>query len=497
MYRGSPHKGIVPPGQVARMLKIAHTRAHLGRRRTLEKLTSGNFWWPGMPTDVDAFVESCWTCARQKGRYGKRQPRPGAILKGERNFGTIYIDYVHMPQVKGFKYCLTVQCAFTRFLEVFPTKSNTAKETAYHLSRYFLRHGVPDVLSSDRGVHFANSTIEELCRSLKVTQKLHTAYRPQATGSLERVHRTLKASLFCAAADQGNTWLDNLDFMVAILNSCKNEKTNRSPYYLVHGQDWNGFTGSITSANAPATMGYGRSMADRIQRLQKATRAVNDYIDAQQKNQPGEFESPTLVPGDLVLIHRPQSVESKESKLSWIGPYKVLIAAPYAAQLENVRNGATDWVSTHHIRKVPPRPRRLEVDSYESEGEESPLFTTPVVTPAPKAPPTTSPEGLSPPKVTPTTMPAASHSPPNVASNSASRAAQNSDLLTEFFRGIKLKKSVNQSSQSLQAKTAETAGRKRPAQSPPQAPPAPRKPRRSTRQTRQPDRLTYAAIAAA
>ena len=463
MIKGEPHKGIVPPSKIARMLRVAHSPAHLGRDRTLNKLTDGHFWWPKMSDDVATFVDSCWTCARRKGNYGKKKPPPGAIDKGSRNFGTVYCDYVHMPEVKGFKYLLTVQCGFTRFLTAFPTRTNTAKETAFHLSRYFLRHGVPDKLSSDRGVHFANAVIEELCSALKIEQKVHTAWRPQSTGSLERVHRTLKASLFCTSADNGNTWLDNLDFVVATLNGCSTEHRSVSPYFLVFGQSWNGFTPTLAPSNASQKMGYGRTLVGRIQRLQKLTKVINETLDRQNKSKQGHYQKPHLVPNDLVLIHRPQSVEAKSSKLDWVGPYRVLVVGQLTAKLQNPKNEATDWVSLHHIRKVPPRPSRLEEDSLEfceSEGVEH----------EPAVP-------LSPPKVVPKTSP-----------NSAQKLPKKTDSLSKFFSGKKLRKRVNQS-KSLPIPSP------RQAQSSPTPPPVQGELRRSSRQRRQPDRLTYASVA--
>ena len=411
MLDGEPHQGIVPPSKIAKMLRLAHSPVHLGRDRTLKKLIDGHFWWPKMSDDVATFVDSCWTCARRKGNYGKRKPAPGALDKGNRNFGTVYCDYVHMPEVKGFKYLLTVQCGFTRFLTAFPTRTNTAKETAYHLSRYFLRHGVPDRLSSDRGVHFANSVIEELCSALKIQQKVHTAWRPQSTGTLERVHRTLKASLFCTSADNDNTWLDNLDFVVATLNSCPTEHRSDSPYYLVFGQEWNGFSPTLEPSNANQRMGYGRTLVGRIQRLQRLTRVINDTLDRQRKSKPGHYQRPNLVPNDMVLIHRPQSVEAKSSKLDWVGPYRVLVVGQLTAKLQNPDNQVTDWVSLHHIRKVPPRPSRLEEDSLEfceSEGVEH--------------------------------VPAVPLPPPKSAPKSPPKPAQNSDLLADFFRDYSLRK---------------------------------------------------------
>ena len=378
MIKGDQLAAVVPPAKVAQFLRLAHTRAHVGRDRTLANLKSGAFYWPNMGDDVATFVESCVHCAGQKGRYGRAKPRPGAIDKGTRAFGTLYIDFIDLPEVNGYRYAMTAQCGLTRYLEVYPCKTNSARDTARCLTEFILRHGKPDTLSSDRGLHFKNAVIANMCESTGINQRLHVSWRPEASGSIERAHRTLKTSLFAASLENNTTWLENYKLVVAILNSQPNQSTGRSPFYLAYGREWHGVLPTVADAS-PDQFETGRELAERLQRIQNAVVAMNRATVNELNVAPGKFEKP-LLPGDHVLIHRPVSAAARRvgAKLKWVSGYSVVKSFDQVAKLRNDKTGATDYVSTHHIRHVPKRPRRLEEDSleillHESEGAAAPL----------------------------------------------------------------------------------------------------------------------------
>ena len=54
------------------------------------------------------------------------------------------------------------------------------------------RFGVPKVLESDNGPAFVSQVSQGLARQLGMNWKLHCAYRPQSSGQVERMNRTLR-----------------------------------------------------------------------------------------------------------------------------------------------------------------------------------------------------------------------------------------------------------------------------------------------------------------
>jgi transposase InsO family protein len=55
--------------------------------------------------------------------------------------------------------------------------------------------GIPVSIGSDNGPAFMAEVIQLLAEGLGITWKLHTAYRPQSSGKVEHMNRTLKLQL--------------------------------------------------------------------------------------------------------------------------------------------------------------------------------------------------------------------------------------------------------------------------------------------------------------
>ena len=357
---------VVPPSYIGKLVKLAHSSAHLGVKRTLEFLKE--YWWPDKSDDVAAFVASCDACLRKKGRYGNKQPRAGTTLKGTSPFQVIYLDYINLPSVRGFKYAMTLQCSLTRWIEVYPSQTNTAKDTAKFLCKFILKHGeLPEIISSDRGTHFANSTMEQFCKQLGIDQKLHCSWRPQSSGGIERMHRTLKSSLFTAAYENSNTWLDNLEMVQSILNSCVNESTKCSPFFAIRGKDWKlPAMPNISLENSDRVENLGYTLTKRLNQCHRAIVKISEAADEKRRMEKNvRFDSSQLQPGDQVLVYRPVSAEARELNMPWTGPYTVIIANDLTAKLRNNYNSTEDYVSRHHIKLVPPKPKFMIGDEEE------------------------------------------------------------------------------------------------------------------------------------
>ena len=359
-------KIVIPPSFILTVVKTAHSVAHVGVERTLESLSS--FWWPKKEMDVKAFVSSCEACLRRKGRYGNLHPPAGSILKGTTPFEVIYIDYINVPTCRGFKYCMTLQDSLTRWIEVFPSKTNTAIDTAKFLAKFVVKWGItPKIISSDRGTHFANEVMTRFCENLKIKQNLHCAWRPQSSGSIERMHRTLKNSLFCAAWESKNQWLDNLDIVVSILNSLKNRSTKCSPFYALHGYEWSHPGMPVVSSwSVKPGENIGFTLCERLEKCHRAIIQMSQAADERRVLEANSrYEVEPLATGDQVMIFRPVSAEAKETNMPNIGPYTVVQANELTAKLRNNDNGVEDYVSRHHIKKIKPKP----AFAYDDEDE--------------------------------------------------------------------------------------------------------------------------------
>ena len=73
-----------------------------------------------------------------------------------------------------------------------------------------LRYGLPLSLGFDNGPPFVSEIIQTLSKTLGIKWKLHTAYRPQSSGKVERVNQTLKTKLAKLCQETQLSWVDML-----------------------------------------------------------------------------------------------------------------------------------------------------------------------------------------------------------------------------------------------------------------------------------------------
>ena len=81
-------------------------------------------------------------------------------------FEVIHLDHIGpLPADKhGNKFILVLIDAFSRWVELFPTKTTNALESASCMIQHFGRFGTPEVVHTDRGTAFHNELIAELLR---------------------------------------------------------------------------------------------------------------------------------------------------------------------------------------------------------------------------------------------------------------------------------------------------------------------------------------------
>ena len=207
IYRKSPDgqmKLVVPRSLQKEVLE--HCRdlpagGHLGIDKTFMRIRE-SFYWPGYPRSVKQYVASCQVY--QERNAPPVNPRAGLQpVNTSRPFQLVAMDLELPRSTQGSKYCLVISDYFTRWPEVFAVPDQKAVTVARVLvDGVITRHGVPEVLHSDRGGSFENEVIRELCKLLGMKKVKTKPYHPQSDGIVERLNRTLLQMLSKAAADK-------------------------------------------------------------------------------------------------------------------------------------------------------------------------------------------------------------------------------------------------------------------------------------------------------
>ena len=112
-------------------------------------------------------------------------------------FEVLHLDHIG-PLTKdahGNEYILVIIDAFSRWVELFPTKSMTAVETASIVLNHIGRFGSPEVIHTDQGPAFHNELLQELLRLCAIENSFATAYSSEENGIVERANQEVMRHL--------------------------------------------------------------------------------------------------------------------------------------------------------------------------------------------------------------------------------------------------------------------------------------------------------------
>lgn len=234
-------RAVVPMSERRQILKQCHDNkasGHLGIKKTLGRVKE-RFYWPGLRSDVDAYVVGCDACARRKGP-NKRQRAPMEVQKSGFPMERIALDILgELPLTKdGHKYILVVSDYYTKWTESFPMRNMETTTIADILVKEIVtRFGVPSFLHSDQGSQFESSVFQEICSLLQIEKTRTTPYHPQSDGMVERFNGTL-AKMLTAYVDEHHTnWDTFLPYVMMAYRSAIHETTGCTPNRLMLGRE--------------------------------------------------------------------------------------------------------------------------------------------------------------------------------------------------------------------------------------------------------------------
>ena len=195
---------------------------HQGRDRTLS-LMKERFWWPGMAQALVLAISNCGHCKQFEAK--PQIPGMQPIICTE-PMELVHIDYVGMevtmatqekPVVKNV---LVVVDHFTQYVQAFVTQNQTARTTARVLyNKYFSVFGFPQQLMSDQGTWFTSKVIQAMCSLLGIEKIRTMLFHPQANGSAERVHQTLRRMIGKLDPELRWKWLAHLGSVLIANNT--------------------------------------------------------------------------------------------------------------------------------------------------------------------------------------------------------------------------------------------------------------------------------------
>lgn len=190
-------KAVMPMKQTHELVTYLHKLTHLSPRKmkTLLDREECIYYLLGRDSILQQVMDTCKACAQINA--GRPRFGPRVWMRGHRPEVHWEIDFTEIkPGLYGYKYLLVFVDTFSSWAEAFPAKHETAKVvTKKLLEEIFPRYGMPQTLGSDNGSAFVSQVSQLVAKLLGIDWKLHCAYRPQSSGQVERMNRTIKETL--------------------------------------------------------------------------------------------------------------------------------------------------------------------------------------------------------------------------------------------------------------------------------------------------------------
>ena len=329
---------------------------HLGRDKVLDRIKR-NFYWPGMDSDVAAYVTSCPSCQAHKPAnsvpIGLLHPLPVPLTPWE----SVSLDFTHLPRdTDGHDFALVFVCRLTKMIKICATFTTvTGPQTAQLLVDSLLRHGygIPTSLVSDRDARFTGQFWGALARILGTKLAMSTAYHPQTDGQTERANRSIKSILLQLTADHGRDWVRHLPLLEFAYNNSVHAATGFSAFFLCHGRHPRLPT-TLTSSFPPETSDHANAFAARVSSTIATAR--KRILAAQERMcvQADRSRRPhTFAVGDFVLL---SAADFNQPPFSprYLGPFAITELVSEVAMRLQLPPSLARRHDVFHVSKLRP-----------------------------------------------------------------------------------------------------------------------------------------------
>ena len=299
-----------------------HDTAHFGVDKTFYTIKQF-YYWPKMYQDVKVYVMSCTSCQINKRDYNfKPAPLKEMPIPSE-PWEVVHVDIITVAkESKGYKYVLSVICAFSKYAIFLPLHTQNAEEIAENLfHKVFSILGPPKTLISDRGQNFIGNIMQILYKFFGIQKKNTSSFHPMTNGQVENVQRTLLSMLRTTLTNEKD-WPDKLSSVQIAYNStvCP-DTTQFSPYHILFGRHMNLPINTIlfekkTRDCKPNVQYYVNELTDRLKLIWELCNTnLADSKQQMTKQYNKKSKQRIFRLGDLVLLKQNQIPADMSRKL--------------------------------------------------------------------------------------------------------------------------------------------------------------------------------------
>jgi len=314
---------------------------HNGVETTLKRLKDRGYMWKYMRQMVTKFIRQCDICQKNDARRREVHVQPFVTLTGTGLMKERSVDFIGPMEEDddGHKYICVVIDQFSRWVELYRTKTNDAMAAARALLDHFGRFGIPNRIRTDRGREFRNELIEYFLKIVGCEHILSTADSHEENGIVEAANAEVRRYLNDFLYDRQfgkKGWSDNLAIAQRIINSMDKTLTGMTPAYVLFGGALDLQDGLIPMASGDNNIApementsWGKWLEDRRVATERAIEIIRRRLNEHEECQKGRDNGlrTEFAVGSLVLKeYRPSAMGRKPNKqvLYRTGPYEVM-----------------------------------------------------------------------------------------------------------------------------------------------------------------------------
>ncbi|ODM96211.1 Retrovirus-related Pol polyprotein from transposon 17.6 [Orchesella cincta] len=306
---------------------------HFSATATAKKIRQ-RAYWNGMDKDIRDYCRECKVCQESKSTnhlpYGLLQP----VQPPSRVYEVLHVDLLG-PLPKSSRqneYLFVIVDALSKWVELFPIRSPTAKKLADILEdEIFCRYGVPSTLVSDCGSQFISKLFEKTLRTWNIQHRKTAPYHHQSNIA-ERVNRNIVEMLRAYVTDNHREWDLHLQKFAFALRTTVHETIQCTPASVQLGRELPAtFDREICGTNLPMNELEAKAFLSKIpEQMQRHVEYVKSKIAERQAKNKIYYDRRHIqhpfIPGDTVMIKnhaRSDKAAYKIQKLlrKWIGPF--------------------------------------------------------------------------------------------------------------------------------------------------------------------------------
>jgi hypothetical protein len=210
---------------------------HSGLLKTYHRVKK-EFFWDGLKTGVQRFVEECLVFLQNKVETVKTLGllQPLSILS--QCWEEVSMDFIiGLPKSEGKSVIMVIVYRMTKYAHFFalshPFKANkfstTFMETVQKL------HGSPKIIVSDRDPIFTGHFWKKLFSCLGTQLAHSSSYHPQYDGQTEIVNKFLEGYLRCFVFDKQTQWFKLLTLAEWWYNTSFHTARKMTPFMALYG----------------------------------------------------------------------------------------------------------------------------------------------------------------------------------------------------------------------------------------------------------------------